>query len=155
MTKMKFYKQARTMYIEENIQIDIISQSLNISRRTLFYWKKKYEWDKKYFEKKYNKEIFNQELLDFTKKFMNKLSKDMDNHIPFSQPEVYSFLNILKNTPISKQFKISKTKQKQQKVEDLFTPEYIKYIEKYILGIQSMQTQRRPKYGRNKITNQR
>ena len=104
MTKMKFYKQARTMYIEENIPIDVISQSLNISRRTLFYWKKKYEWDKTYFEKKHNKEIFNQELLDFTKKFIKKLS--------------------------------SKTKQKQQKVKDLFTPEYIKYIEKYILGIQ-------------------
>ena len=136
MTKMKFYKQARTMYIEENIPIDVISQSLNISRRTLFYWKKKYEWGKTYFEKKHNKEIFNQELLDFTKKFIKKLSKDIDNHIPFSQAEVYSFLNILKNTPISKQFKISTTKQKQQKVKDLFTPEYIKYIEKYILGIQ-------------------
>ncbi len=135
MTKMKFYKQARTMYIEENITIDVISQNLNISRRTLFYWKKKYEWDKKCFEKKHNKEIFNQELLDFTKKFMNKLSKDIDNHIPSSQAEIYSFLNILKNIPISKQFKILKTKQKQQKVKDLFTPEYIKYIEKYILGM--------------------
>ena len=136
MTKMKLYKQAEAMYIEGNLPIDVISQNLNISRRTLFYWKKKYEWDKKCFEEKHNQEIFNQELLEFTKRFLKKLSKDIDNHIPSSKAEVYSFLNILKNTPISKQFKISKTKQKQQKVEDLFTPEDIKYIEKYILGIQ-------------------
>ena len=51
MTKMKYCKQAETMYIEGNIPINVISQNLNISRRTLFYWKKKYEWDKKYFEK--------------------------------------------------------------------------------------------------------
>ena len=37
MTKMKFYKQAETMYIEGNLPIDVISQNLNISRRTLFY----------------------------------------------------------------------------------------------------------------------
>ena len=99
MTKMKYYKQAETMYIEGNIPINVISQNLNISRRTLFYWKKKYEWDKKCYEKKHNQEILNQELLEFTEKFLKKLSKDIDNHIPSSKAEVYSFLNILKNLP--------------------------------------------------------
>ncbi len=132
MTRMKFYKQARTMYIEENIPIDVISQSLNISRRTLFYWKKKYEWDKTYFEKKHNKEIFNQELLDFTKKFMNKLSKDIDNHIPSSQAEIYSFLNILKNLPQIKQ-QIMKVKQNSTKKN--LSSEHFKQIEKEFFGI--------------------
>lgn len=132
MTKMKFYKQARTMYIEENITIDVISQNLNISRRTLFYWKKKYEWDKTYFEKKHNKEIFNQELLEFTKKFMNKLSKDIDNHIPSSKAEMYSFLNILKNLPQIKQ-QIMKVKQNSTKKN--LSSEHFKQIEKEFFGI--------------------
>ncbi len=132
MTRMKFYKQVRTMYIEENIPIDVISQSLNISRRTLFYWKKKYEWDKTYSEKKHNKEIFNQELLDFTKKFMNKLSKDIDNHIPSSQAEIYSFLNILKNLPQIKQ-QIMKVKQNSTKKN--LSSEHFKQIEKEFFGI--------------------
>ena len=104
MTKMKYYKQAETMYIEGNIPINVISQNLNISRRTLFYWKKKYEWDKKCYEKKHNQEILNQELLEFTEKFLKKLSKDIDNHIPSSKAEMYSFLNILKNVLGSKQY---------------------------------------------------
>lgn len=58
MTRMKFYKQAITMYIEGNLPIVVISQNLNISRRTLFYWKKKYKWDRKRFEAERNQEIF-------------------------------------------------------------------------------------------------
>ena len=135
MTKMKFYKLARTMYIEENIPIDIISQSLNISRRTLFYWKKKYEWDKTYFEKKHNKEIFNQKLLDFTKKFIKKLSKDIDNHIPFSQAEVYSFLNILKNIPQLKQCVNPILKSKPKTLACQLPPNTIEQIKRNILGI--------------------
>lgn len=102
----------------------------------MFYWKKKYELDRKRFEAERNQEIFSEELLDFARKPIRKISADIDNNRQTPQSEVYSFLNILKNIPISKQFKISKTKQKQEKVKDLFTPEYIKYIEKYILGIQ-------------------
>ena len=132
MTKMKYYKQAETMYIEGNIPIDVISQNLNISRRTLFYWKKKYEWDKKCFEKKHNQEIFNQELLEFTKKFLKKLSKDIDNHIPSSQAEVYSFLNILKNLPQIKQ-QIMKVKQNSTKKN--LSSEHFKQIEKEFFGI--------------------
>ena len=64
---LNFYKQAETMCIDGNLLIVVISQNLNISIRTLFYCKKKYEWDRKCFEKKQNQEIFNKELLDFTK----------------------------------------------------------------------------------------
>lgn len=135
MSKMKRYKQAETMYIERNTPLDVISQSLNISRRTLFYWKKKYEWDRKYFEKKNNQEIFNQELLDFTKKFLNKLSKDIDNHIYTSQSEIYSFLNILKNISQVKQYETSKSKSTKHKPKRQLTPEIIEHIERNILGI--------------------
>ena len=135
MTKMKFYKQAETMYIEGNLPIDVISQNLNISKRTLFYWKKKDEWDKKCYEKKHNQEILNQELLEFTKKFMNKLSKDIDNHIPSSKAEIYSFLNILKKIPQLKQCVNPILKSKPKTLVCQLTPKTIEQIKRNILGI--------------------
>lgn len=110
MTRMKFYKQAITMYIEGNLPIVVISQNLNISRRTLFYWKKKYKWDRKRFEAERNQEIFSNELFVFARKLMQKISADIDNDRQTPQSEIYSLMNILKNLTPIKQNKISKQK---------------------------------------------
>ena len=53
------------MYVYENQPLDVICTKLDLSRRTLFYWKKEYEWDKKRFEKGREQELFNRELLNF------------------------------------------------------------------------------------------
>ena len=100
---MKYYKQAEMMYIYDKIQLEELGLKLNISRRTLFYWKKKYEWDKKRFESKLKQENFNKELLEFARKLMQKISKDMDNKTSTSQSEIYSLMNILKHIPQVKQ----------------------------------------------------
>lgn len=80
---------------------------LNISRRTLFYWKKKYEWDRKRFKTEQNQEIFSNELLDFTRELMQKIFNDIDNDRQTPQSEIYSLMNILKNIPEVKQHEIS------------------------------------------------
>ena len=135
MTKMKFYKQAEAMYIEGNLPIDVISQNLNISRRTLFYWKKKYEWDKKCFEEKHNQEIFSNELFVFARKLMQKISTDVDNDRQTPQSEIYSIMNILKNLTPIKQNKIAKQKVNTLKPTKQLTPETIEQIKRNILGI--------------------
>lgn len=43
MSKLKLYKQSENLYIEEEISIEDIYQNLDIIRRTIFYWKKKYD----------------------------------------------------------------------------------------------------------------
>ena len=135
MTKMKFYKQARTMYIEENIPIDVISQSLNVSRRTLFYWRKKYEWERKRFEAERNQEIFSNELFVFARKLMQKISADIDNDRQTPQSEIYSLMNILKNLTPIKQNKIAKQKVNPLTPTKQLTPKTIGQIERDILGI--------------------
>lgn len=97
MTKMKDYKQAEKMYVYDKISLEEIGGKLNISRRTLFYWKKKYEWDRKRFETEQNQENFSNELLDFTRKLMQKISFDIDNKRQTPQSEIYSLMKILKN----------------------------------------------------------
>lgn len=72
MTKMKDYKQVEKMYVYEKQPLDAIGTKLNLSRRTLFYWKKKYEWDRKQFEAERNQELFSKELFDFARKLMQK-----------------------------------------------------------------------------------
>lgn len=53
---------------------------LDLSRRTLSYWKKKYDWDKRKFEYEHEKDAFSQELLEPARKMMRKLNNDLDKN---------------------------------------------------------------------------
>lgn len=133
MTKMKYYKQAEQMYVYEKQPFDAIGTKLNISRKTLFYWKKKYEWDRKRFKAERNQENFSSELFEFAKKLMQKISADIDNDRQTPQSEIYSLMNILKNLPQVKQ-QITEPKQKSNKKE--YLPEdIVKIVERDILGM--------------------
>ncbi len=136
MTKMKDYKQAEKMFIYNRIALEEIGLKLNISRRTLFYWKKKYEWDRKRFEVEQNQKVFSGELLDFARKLMQKISTDIDNDRQTPQSEIYSLINILKNIPQVKQYENSKQKSKQPKASRQLPPEIIEQIEREVLGIE-------------------
>jgi len=89
MSKMKYYNEAERLYVEDKMTVDEIAIQLNISRRTLFYWKKKYDWDKKIFKKGREQELFNRELLNFAQKIMDKISNDIDNNQQTPQAEMY------------------------------------------------------------------
>ena len=133
MTKLDKLSQAEQMYIYENQPLDLIGKKLDLSRRTLFYWKKEYEWDKKKFENGREQELFNRELLNFAQKIMYKISNDIDNNKQTPQAEMYSLMNILKNLPQIKQ-QITETKQKSNKKE--YLPEdIVKIVERDILGM--------------------
>lgn len=134
MTKMKYYKQAEMMYIYEKTPLEDIGIKLNISRRTLFYWKKKYEWDRKRYKTQRNQEIFSEELLDFARKLMQKISKDIDNKTPTPQSEIYSLMNILKNIPQVAQYENFNQKSKQLKTIGQLTPDIMEQIEREIFG---------------------
>lgn len=135
MTKMKDYKQAEKMYIYDKVPLEEIGIKLNLSRRTLFYWKKKYEWDRKRFEAEHNQEVFSNELFDFARKLMQKISSDIDNNRQTPQSEIYSLMNILKNLPQIKQYENFNQKSKQSKLTNQLTPEILEQIEREVLGL--------------------
>ena len=113
----------------------MIGAKLDLSRRTLFYWKKEYEWDKKKFEKGREQELFNRELLNFAQKIMDKISNDIDNNQQTPQAEMYSLMNILKNLPQVKQ-QIPEVKQNQKQKREEYSPEdIVKIVERDILGM--------------------
>lgn len=134
MTKLDKLKQAEHLYVCEKQPLDVIGKKLDLSRRTLFYWKKEYEWDKKKFEKGREQELFNRELLNFAQKIMDKISNDIDNNKQTPQAEMYSLMNILKNIPQIKQ-EIPTVKQNQK--QKTLSPEHFKQIEKELFGIEN------------------
>lgn len=133
MTKFDKLKQAEHLYVYEKQSLDVIGAKLALSRRTLFYWKKAYEWDKKRFEKGREQELFNRELLNFAQKIMDKISNDIDNNQQTPQAEMYSLMNILKNLPHVKQQIIEPTQKQKPKT---LSPEHFKQIEKELFGIE-------------------
>ena len=135
MTKLDKLKQAEHLYVCGKEPLDVISAKLDLSRRTLFYWKKEYEWDKKRFEKGREQELFNRELLNFAQKIMDKISNDIDNNQQTPQAEMYSLMNIIKNLPqIKSNIEISQTKHKSKK-EEYLPEDIIKIVERDILGM--------------------
>lgn len=132
---MKYYKQAEKMYIYDKEPLEEIGAKLNISRRTLFYWEKKYEWDRKRFETEQNQENFDNELFECARKLMQKISTDIDNDKQTQQSEIYSLMKILKNIPQVQQYETSNQKFKQPKPTGQLTPEIIEQIEREVLGL--------------------
>ena len=107
MSKMKYYKQAEMMYIDDKLTVDEIATQLEVSRRTLFYWKNKFQWDKKR-SKLYNNNLdFSEELRGFIRKLMAKITQNIDNKSPTTQAEIYSLLNLIKTMPELKNYEKS------------------------------------------------
>lgn len=136
MSKLKLYKQAENLYIEEGMSIENICRNLDISRRTIFYWKKKYDWDKSRNKKYKSESKLSTELTDIALKFMQQISKNMDNKIPTSQAEYYVLINLIKNIPEVKKYEksVEKDLTKIKLLSKNLTPEFIKQIQKDVLG---------------------
>ena len=134
MTKLDKLSQAELSYVYEKQPLDVIGAKLDLSRRTLFYWKKEYEWDKKRFEKGREQELFNRELMNFAQKIMDKISNDIDNNQQTPQAEMYSLMNILKNLPHVKT-NINYPKVKTEK-QNHMPVDIVKIVERDILGME-------------------
>ncbi len=136
MTKYNQLTQAEHMYIYDQKSLAKIGMELGFSRRILFYWKKEHNWDEKRFEVEHTKYRFSEELLDFVRKMMQKISTDIEKNQKTPPPEIYSLINILKEIPLVKQYTDSLQQEQTPKKEQKgLTPEFVQMIEREILGI--------------------
>lgn len=134
MTKLNQLTEAERMYVYDKKSLNEIGIELGLSRRILFYWKKEYNWDKKRFDLDRTKEKFSKELLYFARKMMKKISTGIDNNQRTPQSEMYSLMNILKNIPQVKEYE-SSIKTEAPKPQTALSPEFIKQIQRDILGM--------------------
>ena len=132
MSKMKLFKQAEQMFLK-GLTVSEISLELGIAKRTLFYWKKKYDWDKKRQESMYNKTQFKEDLQKFAQKLMDKIANSNKTNCQISQAEYYSLVNILNFLP---ELKENNTQNEIPQIKTELSPDFIRQIEREILGIE-------------------
>lgn len=132
MSKMKLFKQAEQMYLKGST-VSEISLDLGIAKRTLFYWKKQYDWDKKRKESMYDKFQFKEDLQKFAQKLMEKIANSNKTNSQISQAEYYSLVNILNFLP---ELKENNTQTETPQIKTELSPDFIRQIEREILGIE-------------------
>ena len=132
MSKMKLFKQAEQMYLK-GLTISEISLELGIAKRTLFYWKKQYDWDKKRKESMYDKSQFKEDLQKFAQKLMDKIANSNKSNRQISQAEYYSLVNILNFLP---KLKENNTQNETPQIKTELSADFIRQIEREILGIE-------------------
>ena len=132
MSKMKLFKQAEQMYLKGST-VSEISLDLGIAKRTLFYWKKQYDWDKKRQESMCDKYQFKEDLQKFAQKLMDKIANSNKTNSQISQAEYYSLVNILNLLPDLKE---NNTQTETPQIKAELSPDFIRQIEREILGIE-------------------
>lgn len=131
MSKMKLFKQAEQMFLK-GLTVSEISLELEIAKRTLFYWKKQYDWDKKRKESMYDKSQFKEDLQKFAQKLMDKIANSNKTNSQISQAEYYSLVNILNFLP---ELKENNTQNETPQIKTELSTDFIRQIEREILGI--------------------
>lgn len=136
MNKLQLLHVAEKLYCVENLSPKIIAEKLNISRRTVFNWKKKYKWDNhivriKDFSKQFADDIYNVGV-----KLLTKLNDDIDNNRILNKHEICALENIIKII-----YKEEKERTKdldnishKKKFVKFLTPDIIEEINREILG---------------------
>ena len=132
MSKMKLFKQAEQMFLK-GLTVSEISLELGIAKRTLFYWKKLYGWDKKRKESMYDRAQFKEDLQKFAQKLMDKIANSNKTNSQISQVEYYSLVNILNFLP---ELKENNTQNEIPQIKTELSPDFIRQIEREILGIE-------------------
>ena len=132
MSKMKLFKQAEQMYLKGST-VNEISLELGIAKRTLFYWKKQYDWDKKRKESLYDKSQFKEDLQKFAQKLLERIANSNKTNSQISQAEYYSLVNILNFLP---ELKENNTQKETPQIKTELSPDFIRQIEREILGIE-------------------
>ena len=136
MNKLHLLHEAEKLYCVENLSPEMIAEKLNISRRTVFNWKKKHNWDNhivriKDFSKQFAGDIYNVGV-----KLLTKLNDDIDNNRILNKHEICALENIIKiiNKEEKGQTKNLNNFLNKKKPAKLLTPDVIEEINNEILG---------------------
>ena len=96
MNKLHLLHEAEKLYCVENLSSEIIAEKLNISRRTVFNWKRKYKWDNRIVRIKDFSNQFVGDVYNVGTKLLTKLNNDIDNNRILNKHEICALENIIK-----------------------------------------------------------
>ena len=136
MNKLHLLYEAEKLYCVENLSPERIAEKLNISRRTIFNWKKKYKWDNHLVRMKNFSNQFAVDVFNVGAKLLTKLNDDIDNNRILNKHEICTLENIIKiiNKEKRGQTKNSDNIFPKKKPAKFLTPDVIEEINSKILG---------------------
>ena len=136
MNKLHLLHKAENLYCVENLTPEIIAEKLNISRRTVFNWKKKYKWDNRIVRIKDFSNQFVGDVYNVGTKLLTKLNNDIDNNRILNKHEICALENIIKiiNKEEKRQTKNLDNFSFKKKSAKFLTPDVIEEINSEILG---------------------
>lgn len=136
MNKLHLLKQAENLYCIENLTPDIIAEKLNVSRRTIFNWKKKYKWDNHIVRMKDFSNQFAGDIYNVGVKLLAKLNDDIDNNRILNKHEICALENVIKiiNKEEKRQTKNLDNFSPKRKPAKFLSPDVIEEINSEILG---------------------
>lgn len=135
LNKLHLLKKAEKLYCIENLTPEMIAKNLNISRRTIFNWKKKYKWDNhivriKDFSKQFTCDIYNVGV-----KLLTKLNDDIDNKRNFNKHEICALENAIKIINKQEKEQLNTIIKITNNTNFTMFPEYIKEIQEEFFKI--------------------
>lgn len=135
MNKLHLLKKAENLYCIENFTPDMIAEKLNISRRTVFNWKKKYKWGNSNRIKDFSKQ-FTGEIYSLGAKLLKKINEDLDNNRILNKHSICAMEEIIKIITKHEKEQILTPNDipNDKKYSENFTPDFIHQIQKDILG---------------------
>lgn len=136
MNKLHFLHEAEKLYSIENLTPEMIAEKLNISRRTVFNWKKKYKWDKHIVRIKDSSNQFVSDIYNVGVKLLTKLNDDIDNNRILNKHEICALENIIKiiYKEEKEQTKNLDNFSNKKKPAKFLSPDVIEEINSKILG---------------------
>ena len=136
MNKLHLLHDAEKLYCVENLSPEIIAEKLNISRRTVFNWKKKYKWDNHLVRMKNFSNQFASDIYNVGVKLLTKLNDDIENHRILNKHEICALENIIKiiNKKENGQTKNLDNFLHKKKPAKFLSPDVVEEINSKILG---------------------
>lgn len=136
MNKLHLLHEAENLYCIENLTPDIIAEKLNVSRRTIFNWKKKYKWDNHLVRMKDFSNQFAGDIYNVGVKLLAKLNDDIDNNRILNKHEICALENVIKiiNKEEKEQAKNLDNFSPKKKPAKFLSPDIIEEINSKILG---------------------
>lgn len=136
MNKLHLLHKAEKLYSVENLTPEMIAEKLNVSRRTIFNWKKKHNWDKPIVRIKDLSKQFAGDIYNVGVKLLTKLNDDIDNNRILNKHEICALENIIKiiNNEEKEQKKNLDNFSFKKKSAKFLTPDIIEEINSEILG---------------------
>ena len=136
MNKLHLLHDAEKLYCVENLSPEIIAEKLNVSRRTVFNWKKKYKWDNHIVRIKDFSNQFAGDIYNVGTKLLAKLNDDIDNNRVLNKHEICALEKVIKiiNKEGKGQTKNLDNFSFEKKSAKFLSPDVIEEINSKILG---------------------